>query len=90
MRVVFNQWAASGQKTGIGHHAAQLRHHLPEFAGADEVRFFPPAWVVRYRELWGRLTSGQSGSGGDIPSLSPLRWARTWARLYAWVGSAAL
>jgi alpha-1,3-rhamnosyl/mannosyltransferase len=81
MRVVFNQWAASGRKTGIGHHAAELRHHLPCFAGADEVCFFPPAWVLRYRELWGKLMSGPSaaGAGGGAPP-SALQRAKTWAR----------
>jgi alpha-1,3-rhamnosyl/mannosyltransferase len=79
MRVVFNQWAASGRRTGVGHHAAELMRQLPRCAGGDEICFFPPDWVVRYHSLWGRLSNGQpappAGTGRGQP-VSPLRWAR--------------
>ena len=83
MRVVFNQWAASGRRTGVGHHTAELMRQLPRCAGGDQIWFFPPDWVVRYRSLWARLSNGQpappAGTGRGQP-VSPLRQARTWAR----------
>ncbi len=82
MRVVLNQWAAAGRKTGIGHCVAQLMHFLPQEAGDDEVSLFPPAWVQRYRDLWGRLSNdGAAGpSVPGAPAAGAPRRLRTWAR----------
>jgi alpha-1,3-rhamnosyl/mannosyltransferase len=51
MRVVVNQLAALGLKTGIGHYTVQLLRCLRAQAGPDRVDGFPEGWVRRTREL---------------------------------------
>jgi alpha-1,3-rhamnosyl/mannosyltransferase len=82
MRVVFNQCTSSGRRAGIGHQAAQLMDHLPRLAGDDEVVFFPPDWVLGYRQLLDRLGSGPAGEAGAGRGrlLARLRGVGGWAR----------
>jgi alpha-1,3-rhamnosyl/mannosyltransferase len=49
MRVVVNQLAALGLKTGIGHYTVQLLRCLRAQAGPDRVEGFPEGWVRRTR-----------------------------------------
>src|SRR5262245_19583364 len=55
MKVVVNQLAASGRKTGIGHYTVELLRCLQEQAGLDEVTPFPQGWFWRLREAGARL-----------------------------------
>ncbi|MCC6420557.1 MAG: glycosyltransferase family 4 protein [Gemmataceae bacterium] len=91
MRVVLNQWTVAGQRTGIGHCVAELMNELPGQAGADEVFYFPPAWVLRCKGLWGRLTSGPpAGPSGGARPFAPLRSLKAAARqTLRWCGRSA-
>ncbi|HYT89262.1 MAG TPA: glycosyltransferase family 1 protein [Gemmataceae bacterium] len=53
MRVILNQWAAVGRKTGIGHYVAELAASLPEQADGGEVVLFPPRGLQRVKEFLG-------------------------------------
>src|SRR6516164_7174092 len=54
MRVVVNQQAALGLKTGIGHYTNELLRCLHAQAGADEIEVFPDGLVRRLREAAAR------------------------------------
>jgi alpha-1,3-rhamnosyl/mannosyltransferase len=54
MRVVVNQLAALGHRTGIGHYAVELLRCLREQAGADEIEAFPQGWLRRLRDVSAR------------------------------------
>jgi alpha-1,3-rhamnosyl/mannosyltransferase len=83
MRVVVNQLAALGQRTGIGHYTVQLLRCLEEQAGPDRIDRFPTGWVGRVRETCARLRPhleprglGQAnGDPGPLPALARLRSA---------------
>ena len=47
MRVVVNQIAGLGQKTGIGHYTAELLRCMREQAAADEIDDYPTGWLRR-------------------------------------------
>src|SRR6266849_2221624 len=47
MRVVVNQLAGLGPKTGIGHYTAELLRCLREQATADEIEDYPTGWLRR-------------------------------------------
>jgi len=47
MRVVVNQIAGLGPKTGIGHYTAELLRCLREQATADEIEDYPTGWLRR-------------------------------------------
>jgi alpha-1,3-rhamnosyl/mannosyltransferase len=72
MRVVVNQLAALGFKTGIGHYAVELFRCLRAQAGADEVEDFPQGWLRMAREASARVrpyldrgaTAGTAGADG--------------------------
>jgi alpha-1,3-rhamnosyl/mannosyltransferase len=55
MRVVVNQLAALGLKTGIGHYAVELLRCLRAQAGDDVIESFPQGWLRRVREGCARL-----------------------------------
>ena len=55
MRVVVNQLAALGQKTGIGHYTSQLLRCLRALATPDELLAFPEGWLRRARETFTRI-----------------------------------
>jgi alpha-1,3-rhamnosyl/mannosyltransferase len=64
MRVVLNQWAAIGPRTGVGHYAAQLASLLPEQAGGDEVVLFPPPVLHRVKKFLGLGYGYNPSTGG--------------------------
>src|SRR5207245_9273094 len=57
MRVVVNQLAATGRKTGIGHYTLQLLRCLVAQAGEDMVDTFPRTWMKRLPEVLSLLRS---------------------------------
>jgi alpha-1,3-rhamnosyl/mannosyltransferase len=63
MRVVVNQLAALGQKTGIGHYTVELLRCLHEQAGTDQIDGFPQGWVRRTREACARMRPFLEGTG---------------------------
>lgn len=54
MRVVVNQQAALGLKTGIGHYTTELLRCLRAQAGGDEIEAYPDGWMRRLREAAAR------------------------------------
>jgi glycosyltransferase involved in cell wall biosynthesis len=72
VRVVVNQLAALGLRTGIGHYTVELLRCLREQAFADLIDGFPEGWVRRLRELCAQarphlegtppVRSGESGA----------------------------
>jgi alpha-1,3-rhamnosyl/mannosyltransferase len=79
MRVVVNQLASLGVKTGIGHYTVELLRCLREQAGEDQIDGFPQGWVRRVREVCARLRPYLEGGGrpsqrGEgLPGLASLR-----------------
>ncbi len=68
MRVVVNQQAALGPKTGIGHYTAQLLDGLRALAGPPhEIDAFPGGWMWHAGQVWWRvrrvLEAGPRGGG---------------------------
>jgi alpha-1,3-rhamnosyl/mannosyltransferase len=55
MRVVVNQTAALGLRTGIGHYTAQLVDRLFKLAGDDQVDAFPSHGLGRAQQTWSWL-----------------------------------
>jgi alpha-1,3-rhamnosyl/mannosyltransferase len=56
MRVVVNDWSASGAKTGVGHYVSQLLRCLREqLSAGDEIHTYPSWWYHRARGLWQRF-----------------------------------
>ena len=77
MRVLVNQWLASGLKTGIGHYAAELLRALRGQAGDDEFVAYPPHWLERIRGISHR----PSGAPGAAPAHKTSRhWLRSFGR----------
>jgi alpha-1,3-rhamnosyl/mannosyltransferase len=77
VRVVVNQTAAWGKRTGIGHYAVELLRCLREQAGPDQINSFPPAWLGHLRTAavkagsW--LGNGKSGpTSGSGSAAAPL------------------
>src|SRR5437879_3284122 len=71
MRVVVNQLAALGLKTGIGHYTVQLLRCLREQAGQDQIDGFPEGWVRRARDFCGRVRPYLEGSSTDLSQPGP-------------------
>jgi glycosyltransferase involved in cell wall biosynthesis len=74
MRVVVNQLASLGVKTGIGHYTTELLRCLREQAADDQIESFPNGWVRRVREACTRLRPRLEGSGkqaAGTPAKSP-------------------
>jgi alpha-1,3-rhamnosyl/mannosyltransferase len=72
MRVVLNQWAAAGRKTGVGHYTAELARLLPQQRGADQVVLFPPPWLQRFKGSFGGRYGYTPSAAGGAPSSSAL------------------
>lgn len=68
MRVVVNQLAAVGRKTGIGHYTLQLLRCLRAQAGTDEVVTFPPRYMSRVPEVLARVRSRLDPGEGGLPT----------------------
>src|SRR4051812_13046235 len=73
MRVVVNQLAALGQKTGIGHYTSQLLRCLRAASKPGEIEAYPEGWLKRGRQAFtqirpylegGRTSSHLPGAGG--------------------------
>jgi alpha-1,3-rhamnosyl/mannosyltransferase len=83
MRVVMNQLAALGLKTGVGQYAFQLLGGLRAQAGDDQIDAFPRGWLRHVREVGARLRpylDRGDGAGPAAPaprrfSLAPVRKA---------------
>jgi alpha-1,3-rhamnosyl/mannosyltransferase len=80
MRVLVNQWLATGQKTGIGHYAAELLRALRAQADGDEFLAYPPAWLTRVRAGWSRPRAQGAPAGGGTQTALPLTTLRTLGR----------
>lgn len=76
MRVVVNQLAALGQKTGVGHYTSQLLRCLRTQAQPGEIDAFPEGWLRRVRETFtnvrpylegktSRVSRTREGTGHD-------------------------
>ena len=68
MRVVVNQLAATGRKTGIGHYTLQLLRCLVAQAGEDVVDTFPRTWMKRVPEVLSLLRSRVDPGEAATPS----------------------
>jgi alpha-1,3-rhamnosyl/mannosyltransferase len=81
MRVVVNQLAALGLKTGIGHYAVELLRCLRDQAGEDQIDGFPQGWLRHVRERCARVrpyldrgsSVTQPGPPGKRPLLATVR-----------------
>jgi alpha-1,3-rhamnosyl/mannosyltransferase len=76
VRVVVNQLAALGLRTGIGHYTVQLLRCLAEQAGEGEVEGFPQGWVRHARETAARLRPRLEGTAerqAGAPPVATLR-----------------
>ena len=47
MRVIVNQIAGLGQKTGIGHYTTELLRCMREQVAGDEIDDYPKGWLRR-------------------------------------------
>jgi len=63
MRVVVNQLAALGQKTGVGHYTSQLVRCLLALAPKGEIETFPEGWLRWGRESFTKFRPYLEGSG---------------------------
>src|SRR6266849_5797965 len=70
MRVVVNQLAALGFKTGIGHYTVELLRCLREQAGRDQIDGFPQGWVRQTREACTRIRPFLEGASRHTPQAS--------------------
>jgi alpha-1,3-rhamnosyl/mannosyltransferase len=81
VRVVVNQLAALGVRTGIGHYTVELSRCLHQQASHGQIDTFPKGWVRRVREagtrarpyLEGRPEAPQAGLPAPRPLLSTVR-----------------
>jgi alpha-1,3-rhamnosyl/mannosyltransferase len=87
MRVLVNQWLANGDKTGVGHYAAELYRALRARAQGDEFLGYPPSWLQHVLDLWSNIRGGRKrrcGASdvpfGDQPSGVWRRELRPWLR----------
>src|SRR5262245_54783849 len=71
MRVVVNQLAALGLKTGIGHYTVQLLRCLREQAGQDCIDGFPEGWIRRARTFCAQARPYLEGTTKDPCYLGP-------------------
>lgn len=76
MRVVINQLAALGQKTGIGHYTIQLTRCLLQQTVPGEIEAFPQGWVRTARAWCARARPTLEG-----PQPVPTSGARSWPSL---------
>jgi alpha-1,3-rhamnosyl/mannosyltransferase len=80
MRVVVNQLAALGQRTGVGHYTAELLHGLRRRTPDGTVTAFPGPLVRGARQAWGwlrqRRSPAKAGGGAASPGPSMRGFAR--------------
>jgi glycosyltransferase involved in cell wall biosynthesis len=83
MRVVVNQLAALGQKTGIGHYTSQLLRCLRACSAPGEIESYPEGWLRYSRESFTRIRPYLEGSrpAGQAPTIG--RAARVGWRSHA-------
>jgi glycosyltransferase involved in cell wall biosynthesis len=67
MKVVVNQTAARGYKTGIGHYTTQLLRCLREQVEPEEVAAFPEGWYWRLGHAFARLRAQARATGFARP-----------------------
>jgi alpha-1,3-rhamnosyl/mannosyltransferase len=91
MRIVVNQIAGLGQKTGIGHYTTELLRCMRQQCGGDEIDEYPTGWMRRAGRTFKRarpyLESPGTKSENRIPKLKisdfllwQIRhWGRSWA-----------
>ena len=74
MRVVVNRLSANGQRTGVGHHTAELLRCLHRQAAPDLIEEFPQPWMLRARAALRRRPAGgpavPSGAAGSGQTMS--------------------
>ena len=80
MRVVVNQLATAGLKTGVGHYTTQLVRALRSLTGPAAVGGDPPAALRFLKKLWGRRAGVQSSAGAPAPVSRFKRHAREFVR----------
>jgi alpha-1,3-rhamnosyl/mannosyltransferase len=70
MRVVVNQLAALGRRTGVGHYTAELLRCLRRQTPPGTITAFPDAFTRGAREAWGWLRQrlARQGTGGGAAS----------------------
>src|SRR5262249_61862487 len=68
MRVVLNQHAAFGPRTGIGHYTGQLLHCLRELTEPGEIDARPGSWLNGLRQFFVRH------SRSALPGPSGVTW----------------
>jgi alpha-1,3-rhamnosyl/mannosyltransferase len=68
MRVVVNRLSANGQRTGVGHHTAELLRCLHQQAAPDVIEEYPQPWMLRARAaLRRRPTRGSAAPPTPAP-----------------------
>jgi glycosyltransferase involved in cell wall biosynthesis len=67
MRVVLNQHAAFGRRTGIGHYTSQLLSCLHQLTEPGEIDARPGAWLNGLRHLFARQGRPAAPSPGTVP-----------------------
>jgi alpha-1,3-rhamnosyl/mannosyltransferase len=72
VRVIVNQLACAGKKTGVGHYSAQLFRHLRKQAAQDQIDSFPGTSVRLARKVWSCIYPFLEGGLKDWPPHSPL------------------
>ena len=88
MRVVLNQLAALGHKTGIGHYTTELLRCLRQQCGYDEIADYPTGWVRRLARTFKEARPYLGEIGGGSPAFLAKRrdrwlghfrdWGRSW------------
>src|SRR5712671_2771735 len=68
MRVVVNQLAALGQKTGVGHYTSQLLRCLRACSSPGEIEAYPEGWLKRSRIAFTHIRPYLEGSRPSGPS----------------------
>jgi alpha-1,3-rhamnosyl/mannosyltransferase len=66
LRVIINQLATAGKKTGVGHYSAQLFRHLRAHAGPDQIAGYPGLGMRCVRNVWAGIYPYLEGGIRDI------------------------
>jgi alpha-1,3-rhamnosyl/mannosyltransferase len=69
MRVLVNDSAAIGQRTGIGHYTAQLVSCLRQLFPEHQVETYPSGWMRRLREARAGGGQGNPAASGAVANL---------------------
>jgi glycosyltransferase involved in cell wall biosynthesis len=65
MRVVVNELATLGLRTGVGHTTAELVRHLRRLTPCGTITGFPDPLMRRVRQAWGWLRRTRAAKGGS-------------------------